>query len=662
MASEPMPETRAEPVEVFVSPVGKDAWSGRITEPNAKGTDGPVATLGRARELARRRKGRGDTRRPVRVVMRQGTYVLDQALEFGPADSGVLHCPITYTACPGETVTISGGERITGWREGKVRGKTVWVADVPGGKRKPRLFRQLFVNGRRAARTRLPRKGLYRIESLPDAKAGDKYNTGQTRFVFRKGDIQRWQNPGDVEIMAMTRWIENRLPIKAVDSRRRIVTLERKSMHNLTDDKCDQGTQYWVENVFEALDTPGQWYLDRAKGKLYYMPRRGESIDTAEIVAPRLTELVRLDGSAKRKVEHIVFENLCFAHSEWPIPAGHCAFNQASHSVPAAVTMTHAHRCRVVGCELAHLGGYAVEVADGCMDVDVCANTIADLGGGGVKVEQGSQRTTIADNVIADGGHLFPSAVGVLVRKSGANKILHNHIHDFYYTGISVGWLWGYGDSGGAFGNVIEYNHVHHIGRGMLSDMGGIYTLGASTGTRIRFNVFHDIESRGYGGWGIYLDEGSTDVLVEKNLVYRTKSGGFHQHYGRNNLIQNNIFALGREYQIARSRVEHHRSITFRRNIVYFTQGTFFRSANVEQNCVFERNLYWDASGRALDFWGKTLDQWQAVGMDADTVIADPLFVDPDTGDFRFRPGSPIAAIGFEPFDLSSVGPRVGRG
>jgi parallel beta-helix repeat protein len=182
----------------------------------------------------------------------------------------------------------------------------------------------------------------------------------------------------------------------------------------------------------------------------------------------------------------------------------------------------------------------------------------------------------------------------------------------------------------------------------MLSDMGGIYTLGVQPGTVIRGNVFHDINSHGYGGWGIYLDEGSTNILVEDNIVYRTKTGGFHQHYGRENTIRGNIFAFSREGQIIRTRMEDHLSFTFERNIVYWNEGHLLGGKwSDSDHYRLDHNLYFNAAGGPVEFAGSSFAEWQARGQDQHSIIADPLFRDPSKGDFRLKPGSPALTLGF---------------
>jgi parallel beta-helix repeat protein len=174
----------------------------------------------------------------------------------------------------------------------------------------------------------------------------------------------------------------------------------------------------------------------------------------------------------------------------------------------------------------------------------------------------------------------------------------------------------------------------------------------------IRGNHIHDVDSWTYGGWGIYTDEGSTGIAIENNLVYRTKSGGFHQHYGKENVVRNNIFALAREEQIARSRAEPHTSFTFERNVVYWTDGPLFAKNWKDDHFVVNRNVYWNAAGKPVTFPGGDLDQWHKRGHDTESVIADPKFKDPARGDFSFTDESVVKKVGFVPFDVSKAGPR----
>ena len=194
--------------------------------------------------------------------------------------------------------------------------------------------------------------------------------------------------------------------------------------------------------------------------------------------------------------------------------------------------------------------------------------------------------------------------------------------------------------------------------------MGGIYTLGPSQGTRLRYNLIHDVCARGYGGWGIYPDEGTSDILIENNIVYDCNRASFHQHYGRDNVVRNNIFAFGGERQIAISRAEVHRSVIFENNIIYYDgEPEIFADGYANEKWMaikvdFDRNMYCHAGGKRPIFAGRSLADWRKLGRDVHGRIADPLFVNAAKRDFRLKRSSPALRLGFIPIDLSDVGPR----
>ncbi|MFB3786765.1 MAG: right-handed parallel beta-helix repeat-containing protein [bacterium] len=640
----------------FVSPQGNDAWSGTLSKPTHGQTDGPFATITRARDAIRQMKREGSFNQPVTVYLRGGMFFLDETVVFTPEDSGTKEYPIRYVNFGNESPVLSGGRRLD--VEWTARGTNRIQATLPEVKNGQWYFYQLFVDGERWTRARTPNEGFHTM-------VGEVPLEGPARFTFQDGDIKKeWEEYGDVDVIGLSKWTEIRMPIVEVDETHHTATLTKPAPNSSW--QGEKNPRYWIENAPEALDQPGEWRLERKSGILTLNLKSSQQ--PASVIAPRLTNLIRLEGDpqAEKTVNYLSFEGLTFQHSRTSHLEEGYGDVQAAYNIDAAFMATGAEHCVVQQCRFTQLGNYAVEFNQGCKYNRIAGNEMSDLGAGGVKIGEGALRTEdplitrhneVTDNRIHHIGIIYPAAVGVWVGQSDHNTIAHNHIHHTYYTGISVGWTWGYSPTG-AHHNIIEFNHVHDIGQGILSDMGGIYTLGTQPGTVIRNNIFHDIQSFSYGGWGIYPDEGSTQIRIENNITYRTKSAGFHQHYGKENVIRNNIFALAKEYQVMRTRAEEHLSFTFERNIVYFDEGELLGSNWSGSNYRCDYNLYWNPKVRDFKFANWTWDEWRAKGQDTHSRIADPLFVDPEHDDFRLKPGSPTLELGFHPIDVSQVGPR----
>jgi hypothetical protein len=682
-----------------LSPDGNDQADGSAAH--------PWATLAGARDALRELRTSGRLPGPATVRLAAGRYPLSEPVDFGPEDGN-----ITYRGPEEGEAAIDGGVELTGFREEALNGRRAWILDLPEVAAGRWHFRSLFVAGVRRPRARLPKFS-------PDAAGVDNvFRIGELRFPERRklfdgdhvfkpkpGDVQDWPSLPDAEVVVLHYWIETRMGTPHVDPRTGWLTCARRSVFNLYESFNPTLARYYLDNLKEALSEPGEWYLDRADGRLTYLPVDGETLGQTRIVAPRIKAFVRIAGTAFNRgampadphggtpVANLRFERLAFRHADWFPPVADFLTHdrqraeeapigsspQGAVHVPGAIELRWARDCLLDRCLVEHVGLTAVAIEMGCRGCAVTRSTLRDLGGGGVRVGgaeldgPAADRTghiTVADNRITDLGKVFQQGIGVLLTHAFNCRVLHNEIARTCYTGISCGWSWGYRETISR-DNLIADNHIHDIGQGVLSDMGGIYLLGVQPGTVVRGNHIHGVTSADYGGWGIYPDEGSSHLLIAGNWVHDIQGSPLRIHYARELAVRDNVFARSaQEGLVGLGKAEGHVAATLVGNVLLGPATCVFEGAyagDVSLSLRSDANLVWFPDGAMpagcaypeyrKDAKPLSWDEWLAAGNDRRTVVADPKAIETDT-DIVFPADSPVHQTGFQPRSWVTCGPR----
>jgi parallel beta-helix repeat protein len=695
-----------------VSPVGNDRWSGTRAAADAAGTDGPCATLERARDAVRAwRKSGGNE--PVTIHIHAGTYERRQTLMLGAEDSGTADAPVTWRAFGADRPLIVGGVAVSGWRpvaDDKASNGKLLAADLAAqGLGKERIGQLLFAGTRQEmarwpnADPADPRGGGWatvdgkRVNMYADVPGEDKRT-----LVFAAADARVWSRPTDGQVFVFPRynWWNNIVPIAAVDPTARRITLAADCSYPIR-----PGDRYFVRGLREELDAPGEWHHDAVTGTLLFWPP--EPLADRAVLVPTVKTIVALAAGT----EHVAIRGLAFECCEG-----------------TAITITGARHCTIESCTVRNVGGYSGSgVSVSGTDCAVIGCEITDVGATGITLSGGdrptrtSARNRAEDNRIRRTGVFYKQGVGIQMNGVG-HRAAHNLIHDCPRMGILFG------------GNdiVIEKNRIHHVNL-ETEDTGAIYTGGrdwiSSRGSVIRWN--HISDSLGFGreqdrwvsphfAFGIYLDDNTGGVDVIGNVVERCSRSGIYLHSARENRVENNIVIdCGRQqlecrgwsaesrmwkqhfdtmvkgyesvagqpaWEGMRGMATHPRDAVlpdglvmtgnvFVRNILDVTdpKSLFIRVHDfpVASN-RFDSNLFWHHGGPVgIERTGRgapakppaatdALAAWQAAGADTSSVVADPQFVDRAAGDYRLRPGSPAVTLGFEPIPLESIGPRAG--
>ena len=647
--------------KIYLSPAGNDLNTGT--------RDNPLASLNAARDRAREYRKANPNTELVEILALDGNYNMLQPLTLTSEDNGSAGTSLVFKSEKSPGAIFSAGVKITGFQ--KVN-DGLWRTFIPQVAFYNWYFEQLYANNERLTRARTPNEGFFFIKKVTETII-DKGKEGVSDLAVQRIELDSSDTKSltsitqpdfdDALIIFYHKWDNTRKRISGFNIAQSVMFTTGGAMKSYN--MLDKMTRFHVENFKGALDSPGEWFLERS-GYLYYIPREGETIENTTFCAPLLREFIVIQGDEKsgKRVENIRFENLIFQVAGYQTPQQGNEPAQAASPVDAVITLDFAKNISFQNCEIAHTGTHAFWFRRACNNCSVTRSYMHDLGAGGVKIGETiirpdenelTSNIIIDNNIISDGGHIFPCAVGIIIFNASDNKLTHNEISNLRYSGISVGWVWGYAFSPSKR-NKVEFNHIHHLGWGELCDMGGVYTLGASEGTTVSNNVIHHVYSFDYGGWGLYTDEGSFGIKEENNLVYACKSSGFHQHYGKENMIRNNIFAFNIKAQLQATRIEEHRSITFTNNIIYFDKGSLLTSNWHKFNLLSDNNCYWDTRTTDIRFADKSFSDWQKSGKDVHSIIADPLFINPAEFNFHLKNLSVAKKIKFVPFDYSRAG------
>lgn len=666
----------ARAAELYVAPDGSD------TNPGTQAR--PFATLPRAKDEVRKiQQAIMQKKQPagaVNVLLRGGVYALRQPIAFTPEDSGTADSPVTYRSAPGEHAVLSGGARLPAtWT--RTPGKPFWQLDLPAARDGKWVFYSLYVNGQSRTRARTPNYG----EKLLRAEGREPGGDPRQALCYSPGDVNpAWSNPTDIDVVLLCSWSPTLHRVKEIDGQHR--ALRFYSAHERSVDFWERNFRYYLSNVFEALDEPGEWYLNRHTGTLYYYPMPGEDLATAEVVAPVLkSSMITLDGdlAGNKLIEHLNFRDLAFRHLDGDMDRYNGLYRQGHMYLASAISAHGLRHASFERCELAQLGEYAMELADGCQDVAVRQCHFYDLGAGAMQLgvsdlpslRKPLGKTTrssgpvdprrevlnlvIDNNCIHRLGTIWHGCYGIVNRFASLTRITHNEIYDTHWDAIGLDARWNWKGEKFSHGNEVAYNHLHDLGLRYHSDAAGIYQFGPLD-THIHHNLIHDTVTYPYncGFAGIYLDEQSRNARVENNLVYNVEWYAYFQNKGMDNVICNNIGAFARNGLIGRGGLDK----TWPGNYFEVARNIYVAGNGIgveklwqlgEKPPLLHANMYQSAAHDApLKFDGKSFAQWQAAGQDAQSLVGVAGCRNLAGFDFTLPADAPACkAIGFVPFN-----------
>ena len=606
----------------------------------------------------------GNKDKNVTIELRAGTYYLNKTVEINAVD--FLPASLQIRAYNNENVTISAGRRLKlQWKQYKNR---IYVASVPSGI----SFERLYINQK-----------LQPLARYPNYDSAARVFHGTAADAIAPERVKRWNDPvgGYVHALHAYEWGGFHYRITAVD-RTGNVQLEGGWQNNRPNAMHKE--YRFVENIFEELDAPGEWWLDKTKHLLYYYPPMGVNITKAVVEVSNLKNSIELKGTADRPLRNVQLINLNFAHNERTFMDTKEPLLRSDWTIyrGGAVLLDGTENCKIADCVFEGIGGNAImfsnynkkDTVTGCHIYNTGANAVCFIGDvkavrspsfgyenfipfnqldktPGPLTNSFPQDCIVTDNLFHDLGDIEKQATGVEIEAASSITVSHNSIYHTSRAGINIG--------DGCFGgHIIEYNDVFNTVRetgdhGSFNSWGRdrfwapnrnymdslvavhpeLILLDAQKQTIIRNNRF-----RCDHGWDIDLDDGSSNYHIYNNLCL---NGGLKLREGFYRIVENNIMINN----------------SFHPHVWFKNSGD-----------VFERNIVMKKYAPIqINDWGKRIDynlfpdtaalnDAKANGTDKNSLAGDPLFVDPSKGDYSVAANSPALKTGFKNFSMDAFG------
>ena len=637
---------------LYVSTAGDDAWTGALPEPDADRSDGPLATLEAARDALRALRTEGGAT----VIVRGGTYERDSTFELAAEDSGADGAPVVYRAAEDEHVRLVGGRRVLGFApvtdaaildrllpearsevlQANVRDLGIDDFGSPNGG-----GLELFYNDAPMTPARWPNEGFVRVTDLVGGDPVDVRGTKGDKagkFMYDGDRPERWTDENDPWVHGywFWDWSDQRHRVESIDLEKRVIAVE-PPYHGYG---YRVGQWFYAFNLLAELDTPGEWYLDRETGILYFWPP--SPIADGEAVASVVDNIV-----IARDTKQVEFRGMTFEACR-----------------DTAIRVEGGEDTRVVGCVIRNTGTWAVRISGGERN-GVVGCDITGTGGGGIALSGGDRLTLTPAGHYADNNHIhhysrWTRMYNPAVTLGGVgNRATHNLIDNAPHMGI--------GFSGND--HLMEFNEIHSVCF-ESNDAGAIYAGRDWTmrGTVIRHNYMHHVNGfEARGCVGVYLDDMFCDTEIVGNVFYKVTRAAFIGG-GRDCLVENNLFvdcqpalhidnrAMGwAGYHVATTMKDRLDDMPFR-DPVWAERYPELLTVWEDEPAAPKGNVV----ARNVSFGGK----WDGVQDGArgyvtfeDNLIDDdPHFRGTPPDDFRLRDDSPAFELGFHPIPVDRIG------